>query len=163
MPLGDPLGYEEVSPLNQIAHTETYLRIAPYIIPTEPYLLRLTLRHPDLNPLNIFVADDLTITSVINWEHCSVLPLVLQAGVPDYLQNFGDEQSLRLKLPILPDNVDKLSRAERASVMEQYRRTHLHYYYLVATYKHKIHYDALCLESTLETEACTTRGNATGG
>ncbi|KAF4624812.1 hypothetical protein G7Y89_g13356 [Cudoniella acicularis] len=103
-----------------------------------------------MQPRNIFVGDDFSITGVFDWQHCSVLPLVLQASVPEYFQNFGDDESLRLKKPSLPESFNDMSDADQAAASEQYRRRQLHYYYFVATYKHnKSHFDALCLDSTM--------------
>lgn len=144
-------GYQKVSPADHITSVEKYIRIAPDLVTRdEEYLLRPTLNHPDLQPHNIFVADDFSITSIIDWQHCSVLPLVLQAGVPEYFQNFNDEESLRLKKPFLPVSFDNMSKAKQEEALEQYRRRQLHYYYFVATYKfNKPHYDALLLDSTM--------------
>ena len=61
----------------------------------------------------VFVADDFTITGVIDWQHCSVLPLILQAGVPEYFQNFGDDESLRLKKPSLPKSFNNMSNVDQ--------------------------------------------------
>ena len=143
--------YQKVSPADHITSVEKYLQIAPHLVPIgDEYLLRPTLSHPDLQPHNIFVAKDFTITGIIDWQHCSVLPLVLQAGVPEYFQNFNDEESLRLKKPSLPQSFDNMSESEQAQALEQYRRRELHYYYFVATYKfNKPHYDALLLDSTM--------------
>jgi hypothetical protein len=143
--------YQKVSPADHAVNIERYLQIAPHLIPRDDeFLLRPTLRHPDFQPRNIFVADDFSITSIIDWQHCSVLPLILQAGVPDYFQNFGDDESLRLKMPHLPESFDAMNDADQAEALEQYRRRHLHYYYFVATYKfNKPHYDALLTDSAL--------------
>ncbi|CZT02790.1 uncharacterized protein RCO7_05938 [Rhynchosporium graminicola] len=143
--------YQKISPADHVASIEKYLQIAPYLVPRDKdYLLRPTLRHPDFQPRNIFVGDDFTITGVIDWQHCSTLPLILQAGVPEYFQNFGDDESLRLKMPSLPQSFDSMSDADQAEASEQYRRRQLHYYYFVATYKYnKPHFDALCLDSTM--------------
>lgn len=129
---------------------EKYLQIAPYLVPHDDFLLRPTLRHPDLNPHNLFVSGNFTITGVIDWQHSSILPLVLQAGIPGTFQNFEDEVSRSLKKPFLPESFDRMSAADQEGASEQYRRRQLHYYYFVATAKHnKIHYDALKLESTM--------------
>ncbi|KAH7346883.1 phosphotransferase enzyme family protein [Rhexocercosporidium sp. MPI-PUGE-AT-0058] len=144
-------GYQKVSPADHVASVEKYLQIAPHLVPAdEDYLLRPTLRHPDFQPRNIFVTDDFTITGIIDWQHCSVLPLILQAGVPEYFQNFGDDESLRLKKPSLPKSFNHMNDADQAQALEQHRRRQLHYYYFVATYKYnKPHFDALCLDSTM--------------
>lgn len=59
--------YQKVSPSKHIHSLEKYLQAVPYIIPTNnAAITRPTLRHPDLQPNNIFVSDNLTITSLIN-------------------------------------------------------------------------------------------------
>lgn len=142
--------YQKISPADHEASIEKYLQVAPHLVPRAEYLLRPILRHQDFQPRNIFVADDFTITSIIDWQHCSVLPLILQAGIPEYIQNLGDDESLRLKKPSLPDLFDEMSDADKAAALEQYRRRQLHYYYFVATYKYnRPHFDALCLDSIL--------------
>ena len=145
-----PIYYQKVSPVDHIASLEKYLQIAPYLVPRDDFLSRPTLRHPDLNPHNLFVFDDFTITGVIDWQHASVLPLVLQAGIPGSFQNFGDEMSRSLKKPFLPESFKSMSVADQEAALEQYRKRQLHYYYFVTTAKHnKPHYDALKPESTM--------------
>lgn len=113
------------------------------------YLLNPTLRHPDLNPRNIFVDRDLQISSLIDWQHCSAVPLFLQAGVPDSFANFGDEDSVRLKKPQLPENLSSLSEADRSETIERYRKRHLHFYYFGGAHKfNHNHYKALRLTTT---------------
>jgi hypothetical protein len=118
----------------------------------DDYLLRPTLRHPDLQPRNIFVAENFTITGVIDWQHCSVRPLPLQAGVPEYFQIVRDNELLRLKKPSLPESFNYLNDADQAQALERYRRRQLRYHYFVATYKYnKPHFNALCLDSHAST------------
>lgn len=146
----DLYDYQKVSPADHIASIEKYLKIAPYLVPDDEFMSRPTLRHPDLNPHNLFVSDDFTITGVIDWQHSSVLPLVLQAGIPGSFQNFGDEVSRNLKKPFLPELFDSMSMADQEKALEQHRKRQLHYYYFVATAKHnKPHYNALKPESTM--------------
>lgn len=48
------------SHLEHMENLETYLRIAPHLIPNDnDVLLCPTMRHPDLQPNNAFVSDDL--------------------------------------------------------------------------------------------------------
>jgi hypothetical protein len=146
----DVYDYQKVPPAERIADLEKYLQIAPYLVPHNPSLLRATLRHPDLNPHNLFVSEDFTVTGVIDWQHTSVLPLVLQAGIPSTFQNFGDDVSRSLKKPLLPENFESMSANNREAALEVYRKRQLHYYYFVATAKHnKPHYDVLKQEATM--------------
>ena len=94
--------YQKSDPAEHIESLQKYLKIAPYLLPTsaeDQYLLKPTLRHPDLNPRNIFVDSGLQISSLTDWQHCSTAPLFLQAGVPGDFANFGDEDSVQLKKP----------------------------------------------------------------
>ena len=109
----------------------------------ESILSRPTIRHPDLQPNNIFVSDSLTIVGLIDWQHCSILPLFLQAGPPKYFQNYGDEESERLTRPQLPEGFDQLSQEEQDVLKDLYRRRQLHYYYIAATARlNKDHFEA---------------------
>ena len=145
--------YQKVSPTDHVESLRKYLEIVPNVLPTasnEEYLLRPTLRHPDLQPHNIFVAEDYTITGLIDWQHCSILPLLLQAGVPDYFQNYGDDDSEYLRKPTLPENFNEMNEEEQGQALEQFRRRQLHFYYFAGTRRHyRPHFDALWLDSTL--------------
>lgn len=86
--------YRSQPPIEHLASLEIYLQIAPYLIPkSEPTLTRPIIRHPDLQPDNIFVSDNLDLTGLIDWQHCTVLPLFLQCGIPGSFQNYGDDVS----------------------------------------------------------------------
>jgi hypothetical protein len=59
--------YKAQSHIEHIETLEKFLQIAPHIIPHDsPTLQRPTMRHPDLQPNNIFVLKDLEITGVID-------------------------------------------------------------------------------------------------
>jgi hypothetical protein len=141
--------YQKSDPAEQIESLQKLLQIAPHLVPTSSELLKPTLRHPDLNPRNIFVDKDLKISSLIDWQHCSAVPLFLQAGVPDSFANFGDDESIQLKKPSLASNLSSLSEEDQTQAIELYRRRHLHFYYFGGAYKfNNIHYKALRLPST---------------
>ncbi|GIZ47268.1 hypothetical protein CKM354_001036500 [Cercospora kikuchii] len=126
-------GYEKVDPREHIASLEQFLTVAAYIVPKEEWLHKPVLRHPDLNPNNIFVDNDFNITSIIDWQHATILPLFLHAGVPDAFQNYGDPDSEELKKPELPSHLDELDEDDRQKDLELYRRQHTHFYYVGAT------------------------------
>ena len=85
------MNYENSRPEEHIESLENYVRIVPYLVPSEPRFHRPILRHPDLQPNNIFVSENLDIVGIIDWQHCSVLPHFLAAGIPKYFQNYRDE------------------------------------------------------------------------
>ncbi|KAL4735270.1 kinase-like domain-containing protein [Aspergillus similis] len=101
--------YQAQSHLEYIVNLEKYLQIAPYLIPRDcPALHRPVIRHPDLQPNNIFVSSELEINGLIDWQHSTVLPLFLQCGIPRSLQNYGDEITDSLQTPTLPRNFDEI-------------------------------------------------------
>ena len=144
--------YQKVSPTEQVKSLQKYLKIVPNIPPTasnEEYLLRPTLRHPDLQAGNILVGEDFLITGLIDWQHSSVLPLLLVAGLPDYSQNYG-EDSESLRIPKLRNDLDEMSTDDEEQALEQCRRRQLHFYCVAGTNRHCCApYDALWLNSTL--------------
>ncbi|KAL1598080.1 hypothetical protein SLS59_007090 [Nothophoma quercina] len=136
---------EKVSPAEHVHSLHKYLQAVPYMIPNgDPTITRPTLRHPDLQPNNVFVSDDLSITGLIDWQHCALLPLFLQCGIPNSLQNYGDSISESLIPPELPHDFDEMSEDEQFEQVVLLRRRQLHYFYVAATAKlNPVHYDAL--------------------
>lgn len=124
------MNYEKSSPEEHIDSLEKYLRIAPYLVPRETRFHKPILRHPDLQPSNIFVSEDLDIVGIIDWQHCSILPQFLAAGIPKYFQNYHDEESLRFVPPQLPQNLAEMDSEEQCEALERFRRRHLHFFYL---------------------------------
>ncbi|OAL43944.1 hypothetical protein IQ07DRAFT_616089 [Pyrenochaeta sp. DS3sAY3a] len=137
--------YQKVSPSEHVKSLGRYLQAVPQITPNDnAALTHPTLRHPDLHPNNIFVSDDLSITGLIDWQHCTVLPLFLQCGIPNSLQNYGDKISEDLITPELPQDFDQLSEEKQFEQALLLRRRQLHYFYVAATAKsNPVHYDAL--------------------
>lgn len=83
---------------------------------------------------------------MIDWQHCSVLPLSLQAGVPKYFRNYGNEESERLTTLRLSDNLAELIEEEKVTAMEQWSKHHIQFYYLAALANlNKVHFRA-CME-----------------
>ncbi|KAE8374444.1 kinase-like domain-containing protein [Aspergillus bertholletiae] len=122
--------YQEASHLDHIKNLENYLCVAPHLVPENiKFLCKPTIRHPDLQPSNILVSNDLKITGLIDWQHCSILPLFLQCGFPDSIQNYGDEVSESLETPRLPDDFDSLNDSNQSEQLEILRRRHIHYFY----------------------------------
>lgn len=138
-------GYQKQSPLSYLKDLEDFLLIASHMIPSEDsFLSRPVIRHPDLNPNNIFVSDSFDIVGLIDWQHCSILPLFLQSGIPAFFQNYGDDDSESIVKPELPENFNYLDEQQQAAALQVFQKRQLHYYYLAATVKHnKIHFDAL--------------------
>lgn len=118
------------------------MKISSYLVPKNDSLLRPVLRHPDLQPHNIFVSDDFNVVGLIDWQHCPVLPLFLQAGVPKYWQNTTDEPIV-LEKPTLPVDYDQLNELEKAQAMAEFRQRQIYMLYLGGTSKfNREHIDA---------------------
>ncbi|CBX97314.1 predicted protein [Plenodomus lingam JN3] len=137
--------YQKQSPSDHLDNLEKYLRAVPYIMPTgDDTPTRPILRHPDLQPNNVFISDDLNIFGLIDWQHCAILPLFLQCGIPNSLQNYGDSVSESLTPPELPHNFDDVSESEQFEQDLLLRRRQLHYFHVATTAKfNSTHYDAL--------------------
>ncbi|KAL2859469.1 kinase-like domain-containing protein [Aspergillus pseudodeflectus] len=136
--------YKEQSHLEHLATLNTFLQAAPHLIPNgNPTLQRPVVRHPDLQPNNVFVTPDLEISSVIDWQHASILPLFLQCGILNSLQNYGDPVSETLQVPAVP-NFDDLGEEDQYHEVELFRKRHLHYLYFAKTAAlNRTHHEAL--------------------
>ncbi|RAL13147.1 aminoglycoside phosphotransferase family protein [Aspergillus homomorphus CBS 101889] len=121
------------SPREYIDSLTNYLRVAPSLVPNDPALTRNTIRHPDLQPSNIFVSDDLEITGLIDWQYTTIRPLFLQCGVPANFQSADGEIPSLLHEPTLPAGFERLSEADQMRERELFRSRQLHYFYLTAT------------------------------
>ena len=84
--------YQEQSP-SPSAHIENlkrHLIMAPSLVPSDSALVHFCIRHPDLQQSNIVVQSTdpgWQIVSLLDWQHTSILPPFLFAGVPQRLQN----------------------------------------------------------------------------
>ena len=141
--------YKEQSPSDHIENLERYLLIASSLIPKDPALHHFRIRHPDLQPSNVIVStssdsNQLEIVGLLDWQHVSILPPFLLAGIPGRMQNYDDIVSQALILPSLPANMDELDQSEQSHVMELYHRRLVHFHYVKNTEEYnKLHHDAL--------------------
>ncbi|KAL3456384.1 hypothetical protein BJX64DRAFT_294140 [Aspergillus heterothallicus] len=128
-----------------IATLNKFLQAVPHLIPNDnPSLHTPTIRHPDLNPNNIFISPSPEITSLIDWQHTCILPLFLQCGIPDSLQNYGDAISDTLQVPSFPDNFSNLDETAQSHKEDLFGRRQIHYQYFAKTAAlNKPHFDAL--------------------
>ena len=126
--------YKEQSPSSHLENLERYLRVASDLVPPKANEeIQPSIRHPDLQPNNIFVSNSLEITGLIDWQHCTILPLFLQAGIPGTLQNYGDDVSESLQEPRLPSNFDEQSESGQLKEVLLLRKRQLHYTYVTET------------------------------
>ncbi|KAI8941205.1 hypothetical protein NX059_002443 [Plenodomus lindquistii] len=122
--------YQKQDPRVHAESLESYLHVAPYLVPTDPELKAPVLRHPDVQPNNIFVSEDYKVTELIDWQHAMILPKILAAGIPNSFQNYNDPESKYFAPPQLPAGFESLGESERSEANEHFRRRHIHFYYL---------------------------------
>ncbi|EZF30847.1 hypothetical protein H109_04219 [Trichophyton interdigitale MR816] len=110
-----------------------YMSLAPYILPQDPAdpMNKPTLRHPDLDPRNIFVSDEGEVTCLIDWQYTTILPLLLVTGNPPMFDNPDSDPPKDLEKPCLPPDYDTLSAEEKEHADELHRRRMLFWLYMV--------------------------------
>jgi hypothetical protein len=140
--------YQKQPPSDHIENLDRYLLIASSFIPKNPALSHFRIRHPDLQSSNIIVSrspdSNLHVVGLIDWQHTSILPLFLLAGIPQQLQNYADIGSQSMTWPSLLEKLDDLDENQQSREMELYRRRLVHYHYVKNTEEYnKLHYAAL--------------------
>ena len=75
--------------------------------------------------------DTFNVTSIIDWQHTIVTPLLLAAGYPKLFENPDPEPPTGLVPPKYPDGYDTMSPQDKAQVDELIRRQSLFYLYRV--------------------------------
>jgi len=140
--------YQEQLPSDHIENLDRYLLIASSLVPKDPALGHFRIGHPDLQQKNIIVSrspdSNWQVAGLIDWQHASILPLFLLAGIPESLQNYGDTISQYMTRPSLPENLDDLDETEQIQAKKLYRRRFDHYHYVKNTEEYnKDHYAAL--------------------
>ena len=144
----DGYQYQEQSPSAHIENLNRYLLIASSLVPRDPALGHFCIRHPDLQQSNIVMSrspdSGWQVVGLLDWQHASILPQFLLAGIPQRLQNYDDPISQSMTLPSLPENFDELDETERTEAEEVYLRRLVHYHYVTNTEEcNELHYVAL--------------------
>ncbi|KAF8961537.1 protein kinase subdomain-containing protein PKL CAK Fmp29 [Flammula alnicola] len=145
----DAYKYQEQQPSDHIENLDRYLRIASSLVARDPTLDHFCIRHPDLQPSNIIVSwspdsSSYVVVGLIDWQHTSILPLSLHAGIPQWLQNYDDVGWQSMTPPLMPEKLDDLDETQQRREMELYRRRLVHYHYVNNTEKYNmLHYAAL--------------------
>lgn len=151
---------------------DKYLSTSPYLLPGDQAhpMNRPTMRHPgqdmyiyiylprssqltspeptDLNPTNIYITPTGEISSILDWQHTTILPLLLSSGPPPLFQNPDPSPSpiayTTATKPTLPETYASLSPDEKSQADELLRRETLFYLYKIITAKeNKPHFVAL--------------------
>lgn len=104
---------------------------------------RVCIHRPDFQPSNIIVplssvSSSYVVVGLIDWQHPSDLPLSLQAGISQWLQNYDDAGREPMAPSSLPEKLSDLGETWRREEMELYHCRLLHYYYIEYTAKYNI-------------------------
>ena len=146
----ETFNYEKTDPRDHVKSLQDYTRLTPHLVPSQERLHWPIIRHPDLQPNNIFMSEDCNITGLIDWQHSVVLPTFLATGIPDTFQNYSDTGSLTFSPPKKPDFDGIDDEDERAAKLEEYRRRHVHFHYLGFTKElNDLHWQALQEDASL--------------
>jgi hypothetical protein len=98
----------------------------------------------DLNPANIFVSDECEVSCIIDWQHTTLLPLLLAAGNPTLFDNPDPTPPKDYAAPSLPENYASLNPEEKSYADELHRRRMLFYLYMIFNGKdNKDHFSAM--------------------
>ena len=141
--------WQEQQPSDHTENLDRYLRITPSLVSKDRRLDYFCIRHPDLQPSNIIVSrspdsNSYAIVGLIDWQHTSILPLSLAAGIPKWLQNHNDSGWQPEAPPSLPKTFDSMDETQRERELDLYRRRFRHYCYSEHTRKYNIlHYVVL--------------------
>lgn len=100
------------SPVEHISLLARYIKIAPYLLPTDKELLTSNLWHTDLHSGNIFIEEG-HITSIIDWQSAWAGPLFTQARHPQLVDYQGE---VILKFP---QNYKDLTDDEKIPIRRQ--------------------------------------------
>ena len=83
------------SPVDHVLLLHKYLKVAPYLPPTDPDIVTSNLWHTDLHSGNLYIEGN-RITSIIDWQSMWAGPLFIQARHPRLVNHQGE---IVLKLP----------------------------------------------------------------
>lgn len=139
--------FQKMSPEPHVHALKKYLEVAKCLgyPPGSPFS-RPVLRHPDLQPNNILISDSLGIVGLIDWQHATIVPLCLAAGIPKYFENYGDPESDRMVKPArdLPPDFETLNPEEQMVVKSLHVKRLTHFLYAALTLRHnEEHYNAI--------------------
>ncbi|KAL2796234.1 hypothetical protein BJX66DRAFT_336248 [Aspergillus keveii] len=118
--------------VKKISALESYLKVAPYVLPENEATHASVLWHGDLHSQNIFVdpEDPARITGIIDWQSVSAWPLFMQVGRPVFLDYNGPVPEELDKVD-LPPNFDSMKPDEQRKAKALHTAQTLHNLYLV--------------------------------
>ena len=140
--------YQEQPLSDHIENLGSHLLITSSLVPMKPALSHFRIRHPDLQQSDIIVSrspdSNWHITGLLDWQHASILPPFLLAGVPERLQNYDYPTLQSMTRPSPSENLDDLDKTEKSRAKEIYLRRLVHYHSVKNTEEcNELHYAVL--------------------
>ncbi|EAS33646.3 uncharacterized protein CIMG_04670 [Coccidioides immitis RS] len=136
----------EIPPNKYVDLLNKYLTISQYLLPEDGahVVNRPILRHPDLNPTNIYVTGTCDVSCILDWQHTTILPLLMAAGNPPAFENPDPEPPKDYSKPSLPEDYESLDAEAKSQADELHRRRMLFYLYMIFNGKdNKPHLNAM--------------------
>ncbi|KAI0762003.1 hypothetical protein BD413DRAFT_606945 [Trametes elegans] len=131
----EPYQYQEQQPSNRIDKLDRYPRVAPSLTFRDSTVDHFCVLHTALQPSNDIVSwspdsNSYIIVGLGDWQHTSILPLSLQAGISQQLQIYDDASWQPMTPPSesLPQTLDDSDKTQRRRKVELYRRRLLHHF-----------------------------------
>ncbi|CDO69113.1 hypothetical protein BN946_scf185042.g15 [Trametes cinnabarina] len=114
------------------------IRIAPFVVPSDPALTAPTLNHPDLSLTNLIVPPDgpATIRHSIDWQGATVSPFCMQVSLPPAVAYTADVIQLPRdgSEPSLPPDFDARTPEEQEHIRLHLRYANRHNWYVIFAY-----------------------------
>ncbi|KAJ0423516.1 phosphotransferase enzyme family protein [Aspergillus carlsbadensis] len=144
----------------KLSALESYLKVAPYVLPEDKDTHTSVLWHGDLHSQNIFVdpEDPARIVGIIDWQSVSTCPLFEQVRRPAFLDYSGPVQEELGKVH-LPPNFESMDADEQRDATALHTAQSLHNLYLVrCLQRNKTVFQAIQGQNTLRHQVTVTPG-----
>ncbi|KAI0641815.1 kinase-like domain-containing protein [Trametes meyenii] len=114
---------------------EACIRVAPFMVPTDPAVTQPVLNHPDLSLNNLITSPEgpAHIRHAIDWQGTTVAPFAMQCVLPHALVYTGGLIRLDDVLVPWPDNFDEMTPAEQTVIEYHHRLASRHKKYVYET------------------------------
>ncbi|KAF7589600.1 hypothetical protein BBP40_004060 [Aspergillus hancockii] len=127
-----PTNYN-IDPSQHTSLLSKFLKVSPFLVPSEPTHNSPTLRHPDLSLSNILLKPGSTeIAGVIDWQDAVIFPLFMQAGYPAFCEH-DSSRPQSLQIPKLPQNFNEMYAEEQLQAKAKLRLEEANLFYTAAT------------------------------
>ena len=122
-------GMYEPTRARKLQGIDCYLKLIPYLLPTDDKLQTLCLWHQDLHEENVFVDPKFPteVTGIIDWQNCEIAPLFKQARLPFFFHDDDQDPFVGLEKPMLPEDFSQLSMEAKTPIYVSYAQRLVQY------------------------------------